>query len=51
MLMEDGGFNSSVVLIIKAVKIECALLFITCRGLWARLGEKSDFFFKFFFLT
>lgn len=37
-------FNFSVVLIIKAVKIECALLFTTSRGLCLGLGEKFDFF-------
>lgn len=44
VLMEDTRFNSSVVLIIKAVKIGCALLFTTFMGLCPGLAEKSDFF-------
>lgn len=48
MLMEDTRFNFSVVLIIKAVKIECPLLVTTFRGLCLGLGEKFDLF---FFLT
>lgn len=49
MLMEDARFNFSVVLIIKAVKIECPLLFTTFRGLCLGLGEKFYYFIFFFF--
>lgn len=38
------GLTLHVVLIIKAVKIECALLFTTFRRLWPGLGEKFDIF-------
>lgn len=48
VLMEDTRFNSSVVLIIKAVKIGCALLFTTFMGLYPGLAEKSGFVFFFF---
>lgn len=43
VLMEDTRFNFSPVLIIKAVKIDHALLFTAFRGLCSGLGEKLKF--------